>query len=315
MEVSGRGIVALLILASCATPQGRGVSNDPAARVQTPTPTATETSSPWPSEPATPRPTPTDEVLPPADLSFAVVGDFGTGGADQVEVAQRMCRWRENHRFDLVVTTGDNVYPDGSPERFDAAFFDPYSCLLDAGVRFRSVLGNHDILTDGGQPELDTPEFGMRARNYVVTSGGVRFVLVDSNALNRDWIRRATRARSGDRWTVVAFHHPVYSPGTGHGSTPGFRSFLPRLFRRRGVDLVLTGHDHIYAATKPLRRIRYVVTGGGGAPLYGCSEEWFSDRCDERHHFLWVRATTERIRVRAVPPAGPPFHGFRTSGR
>ena len=309
MSRSAWVIVCVMVLSACAAPGADGRVAGAVATTASPTPTPTRSPSPRPS------PTPTGTPVPPADLGFAVVGDFGTGAADEIAVATRMCRWRERHPFRLVITTGDNIYPDGAPGRFEAAFFDPFACLLEEGVRFRAVLGNHDILTDGGAPELETPEFGMKGRNYVVRTGGVRFVLVDSNALDRAWLGRATRPEPGDRWTVVSFHHPVYSPGTGHGSTPGFRPDLPRLFRRRGVDLVLSGHDHIYAVTKPLRRIRYVVTGGGGAPLYGCSEQWFSERCEERHHFLWVRARTRGIRVRAVPPTGPPFHDFRTTGR
>lgn len=245
---------------------------------------------------------------------FAVIGDFGTGEQDQINVAERMCRWRQKRSFDLVVTTGDNVYPEGQASRFDAAFFKPYACLLDEGVRFRATLGNHDVLTDNGAPELNEPAFGMKKRNYVVRKGGVRFVMVDSTNLRKGWLRRRLPAQEGDRWTVVAFHFPVYSSGP-HGSTPGFRPGLPRMFRRNGVDLVLTGHDHHYEATKRLKGIRYVVTGGGGAALYPCGKSWFTARCHKRFHFLYVRAGDRRIRVTAVPPKGKPFHVFRTRGR
>lgn len=251
----------------------------------------------------------------PEAFRFAVIGDFGTGDSNQSGVAERICRRHARHPFDLVITTGDNIYPDGDPDRFRAAFFRPYSCLLDAGVRFRSTLGNHDILTNSGRPELREDAFGFKGRNYVVRKNGVRFVLVDSNALDGEWLRQATKTEEGDRWTVVAFHHPVYSPGTEHGSTPGFRPGLPRLFRRRGVDLVLNGHDHIYSVTRSLRRIRYVVTGGGGAATYGCTKQWFSQVCRERHHFLAVTATGEELVVDAIPPRGPRIDRFRTQGR
>ncbi|MBA2313353.1 MAG: metallophosphoesterase [Actinobacteria bacterium] len=247
-------------------------------------------------------------------LSFAVIGDFGSGSSKELGVARRMCKYRRRHPFNLIITTGDNVYDYGSPDRFEAAFFDPFECLLNAGVRFKAALGNHDGLTGNGRPELDEPLFGMPARNYVVRRLGVRFVIANSNRLRRKWLDRALKARAGDRWTIVAFHHPVFSPGTGHGSTSGFRPNLPRLFRRRGVDLVLNGHDHIYAVSRALKGIRYVVTGGGGAGLYGCRPSWFSARCVAKHHFLHVTAG-RRLVVRAVPRWGPPFHEFRTSGR
>ena len=250
---------------------------------------------------------------PAPPLRVAVIGDFGTGGKIQSEVAQRMCRWRKSHPFDLVITTGDNIYPDGSARYFDTNFFQPYKCLLDDDVSFRATLGNHDVVTDNGRPELDEPAFGLPHRNYVFRTSGVRFVMVDSNVIKRDWLRRATRTRNGDLWTVVAFHHPVFSPGE-HGSTSGFRPWMPRLFRERGVDVVFNGHDHLYAVSKPIGRVRYVVTGGGGAGLYSCHDEWFSAVCRERHHFSYVRAGAEQLRVKAVPKRGKPFHTFTTKG-
>ena len=223
-----------------------------------------------------------------------------------------MCDWRNKHPFDLVITTGDNIYPDGDPKYFEDAFFKPYKCLFDAGVQWHASLGNHDYQTDQGQPELDEPAFGMRGPNYVVREGGVRFVIADSNELDRGWLDEALVAEPGDRWTVVAFHHPVLSPGL-HGSTPGFED-LPNLFEKHEVDLVLNGHDHMYAVTKPQDGLRYVVTGGGGAELYPCLPNPITDVCKLEHHFLYVEAETDAIKVSAVPPQGPPLDTFTTEG-
>jgi predicted phosphodiesterase len=258
---------------------------------------------------------PSASIEPDEGFSFAVIGDFGTGDEVQRSVARRMCKWHGKHAFDTVITTGDNIYPDGDPDLFKSEFFRPYRCLHRKGVRFHATLGNHDIITDNGKHEIKHPRFGMAGRDYVVRKGGVRFVLLDSNSIEKRWLRRALRPEEDDRWTIVAFHHPVYSPGTGHGSTPGFRPSLPRIFRKKGVDLVLTGHDHLYAVTRNLKGIRYVVTGGGGAGLYGCSEKSYSAKCKAAHHFLYVTAGPDRIDVAAIPPTGRPFDRFSTTGR
>jgi predicted phosphodiesterase len=243
-------------------------------------------------------------------LSFAVVGDFGTGELDQREVAERMCRWRRSNPYDLVLTTGDNVYPHGEPGLIAPRFLEPYACLLDEGVRFRAVLGNHDVETDGGRAQLREPAFGMPARNYVFRRSGVRFVMVDSNDLRLGWLERAVEPQADDAYTVVVMHHPVYSPGK-HGSTPGYQPSLPRLFQDAGVDLVLSGHDHLYSVTESLGGVRYVVTGGGGARTYICSDRSFVDVCRAGHHFLYVDIDPRRILVRAVPTSGEAFDRFR----
>lgn len=260
----------------------------------------------------------TERQEPPPDgpplMRFAVIGDFGSGTDEQFALGQRMCEWEENHPFKVVVTTGDNIYDAGEPEHFEPRFFEPYACLFDAGVGFRAVLGNHDIGTDNGQPELNEPAFGMKNRNYVFRRHGVRFVMWESNYSRMKWLRRHLGEEKGDRWTVVAFHHPVFSPGP-HGGHPPYTPDLPRMFRRKGVDLVLNGHDHLYALMPEKRRIRYVVTGGGGAGLYECESPDVAEVCLSRNHFLYVRAYENQIRVQAVPISGSPIDSFVTTGR
>lgn len=259
---------------------------------------------------------PTPEVVsdPEEDLRFAVIGDFGTGEADQYAVARRMCLWREKHPFDLVLTTGDNIYPRGQPEFIEEKFLEPMNCLLSDGVRFRASLGNHDIETDNGRAQLEEPAFGMPARNYVVRRAGVRFVVANSNDFRMGWLERALQTKEGDLWTVAVFHHPVYSAGTTHGSTPGLADKLHGLFVDSGVDLVLTGHDHVYSLSEDKDGLRYVVTGGGGARSYGCKDSPDIERCVSRLHFLYVRAGEDSIKVKAVAETGEVFHRIETAG-
>lgn len=293
--------VALAVATACAPGAGEGpnvAATDPAA-------TGTES----PSASTTPAPAPTNR------FRFLAIGDYGTGLPEQYAIGQRMCRLRERRGFDHVVTAGDNVYDDGDPALFDEKFFRPFACLLDGGVQFRAAFGNHDIRTDNGRPMLEEPAFGMKGRNYVWRAGGVRFVMVDSNDFNYDWLRRALVTQEGDRWTVVAFHHPVFSSGV-YGPTPGLRPRLPRMFRNKGVDLVLNAHEHHYEVSNELRGIRYVVTGGGGASVRPCgANRWFRNVCFSRFHFLEIIAGPDEILVKAIPPKGRFFHRFTTDGR
>ncbi len=268
--------------------------------------------SPTTASSATPQESPSVVASPPDAFNFVVIGDWGARTEAQRDVADRMCSWRKTHPFDIVITTGDNIYPDGSPEYFEDAFFEPYECLLEDGVQWHASLGNHDIMTDGGEAQLEEPAFGMKGENYVVRSSGVRFVIANSNELDRAWLEENLSPEPGDRWTVVAFHHPVYSPGF-HGSTETFAD-LPEMFAEAGVDLVVNGHDHLYSAMEPQQGVRYVVTGGGGANTYPCTLIEQSEICEPVHHFVYVTVDDDQIRVRAVPDEGPPFHEFTTPG-
>lgn len=242
------------------------------------------------------------------EVAWVAIGDLGTGGDDQADVAGDLCDLHDTVAFEHVVTTGDNVYPDGDPDDFQEKFLGPYDCLFDAGVSFRAVLGNHDFLTEEGRPEIEEAAFGMAGHRYRFRLGPVRFLMFDSNQTGRRamlWLRDRLKDAAGAPWTIVVMHHPVYSGGAGHGPTPGFEEKFARRFVRRGVDLVLQGHDHVYSRARK-GGVTYTVTGGGGASLYGCVDPLPAPvkSCKSRHHFLDLRATKEELTVTAVAADG-----------
>src|SRR3954451_20717062 len=92
---------------------------------------------------------------------FAVIGDTGTGGKAQREIADRLEGLRREAPFNTVLMLGDNLYGRQKPADFRAKFERPYAPLLSAGVKFFAVLGNHD------QPSQQAyPLFHMGGRNY-----------------------------------------------------------------------------------------------------------------------------------------------------
>src|ERR671920_290298 len=78
-------------------------------------------------------------------FSFAVVGDSGSGGKGQLAVAALL----ERLRPDLVLHTGDVVYPAGQERHYDRRFFAPYRNLIKTVPLF-PVLGNHDVRKGNG---------------------------------------------------------------------------------------------------------------------------------------------------------------------
>ena len=77
-------------------------------------------------------------------VKFAVIGDTGTGDKNEISVANELFAAHGKFPFGFVLMMGDNVYGSDKPSDMVAKFDRPYKPLLDAGVKFYAVLGNHD---------------------------------------------------------------------------------------------------------------------------------------------------------------------------
>ncbi|MCA1716172.1 MAG: metallophosphoesterase [Actinobacteria bacterium] len=77
---------------------------------------------------------------PGSGFTFAVVGDSGTGSKAQLAVAGLL----ERMEPDLILHTGDVVYPKGDDADYDPKFFAPYRRIIESVPIFPS-LGNHDV--------------------------------------------------------------------------------------------------------------------------------------------------------------------------
>jgi 3',5'-cyclic AMP phosphodiesterase CpdA len=157
---------------------------------------------------------------------------------------------------------GDNMYGRQNPQDFITKFQRPYATLLEAGVLFYATLGNHD-----NPANRLYPGFNMGGqRYYTYTRKNVQFFVLDSNAMDPQqlaWLDNALK-QSILPWKICYFHHPLYSNGGRHGSEVELRVVLEPLFVKYGVNVVYSGHDHIYERIKPQKGITYFVNGSSG---------------------------------------------------
>jgi hypothetical protein len=198
----------------------------------------------------------------PGSLKFAAIGDNGTGDRPQYEVAEQMTKAHAAFPFDLVIMLGDNMYGGQRPADFVRKFETPYAPLLKAGVTFQAALGNHD------RPEnVSYKLFNMNGqRYYTYARGNVRFFALDSTQMDPkqlEWLDAALKNTS-EAWKIPYFHHPLYSNAARHGSSVDLRVLLEPIFVRHGVQVVFTGHDHVYERIKPQKGIVYFVSGAAG---------------------------------------------------
>ena len=206
---------------------------------------------------------PMSAAAAPPQGSVAVIGDFGSGDGAERRVSDLVA---SAHPI-AVATVGDNVYSD----RGYAALIGGYYGRWVSSNAFVPTVGNHDH--EQGIGAFDAYFPALRGRHvYWTDRGGIRFFVLDSTtalasssalAGQRAWLRRSL-LRSHARWNVVLLHHPPYSSGTVHGSSPSLR--WP--FGQWGADLVLSGHEHNYERFA-VGGTTYVVDGSGGKDLYG----------------------------------------------
>ncbi|MGB7563477.1 MAG: metallophosphoesterase [Prochlorococcaceae cyanobacterium] len=256
---------------------------------------------------AAPGRNPADPSSSGAELRWLAVADTGGGNAAQRAVGAQMASVNRQRPVNLVLLGGDNIYPNGDIAQVKEKFTIPYKPLLEAGVPFHAVLGNHDIRTGNGDPQIAYRPFGMKGRWYTLRQGPVEFFMLDTN-VNANWGRQLpwlqqALAASTAPWKVVVGHHPIYSSGY-YGNDEAAQARLGPLFRRHGVQLYIDGHDHNYERTKPINGTTYLVVGGGGAYLRDVNPNRNTARAISVHSFAELSTSGNQLEIRAWDDTG-----------
>lgn len=241
----------------------------------------------------------------PDSLRFAVMGDTGTGGKAQYDVARQMVEWRTVFPFEFVLMMGDNLYGGDKPKDYQQKFETPYKPLMDAGVKFYASLGNHD---DANQRFYKN--FNMNGERYYTFRPklGIRFFALDSNYMDRAqlaWLQEQLRS-SGSEWKIFYFHHPLYSSGDRHGSDEQLRAVLEPLFVEFGVSVVFSGHDHFYERIKPQKGIYYFISGAGGQLRRGNirTTDLTAKGFDQDNHFMILEIAGDEMYFQTISRTG-----------
>ena len=214
-----------------------------------------------------------------------------------------------------MILLGDNIYGADAPADMAGKFAAPYKPLLDAGVVFHAVLGNHDnpnerfykLFNMGGERyyTFRAPEGGTAPP----TGGGARFFALDTGYLDKpqlDWLEKELSSSSSD-WKISFFHHPLYSSGGTHGSALEARAVLEPLFVKYGVSVAFSGHDHIYERTKPQKGgIVYWVSGAGGSLRKGDlrATDMTAKGFDRDYEFMVVEIAGDDLYFQAISRTG-----------
>jgi hypothetical protein len=262
-------------------------------------------------------PTPADRALslPVAagSVRFAVLGDAGRGDALQYETAAELTRWHDRFPFGFVLMLGDNIYGPGTPEDFALRFDRPYAELVNRGVTFHAVVGNHDP-----PAILSYAPLGMAGRRYYAfeKSAGLplartraAFFALDTVRLDSDqlaWLDQTLQASTAD-WKIAFYHHPLYTSGQYRLRAQRTRWWLESLFVMGGVDVGFSGHEHFYERLRPQRGVQYFTSGAGGALRRGDirpDSPVLAVGFDRDTHFIMVEIARETMHFQAISRTG-----------
>ena len=149
-----------------------------------------------------------------------------------------------------------------------------------------TTLGNHDVKAEGKEvyakgailPDNGPESYKEYAYSYDLDD--THFVVLNSEgtkeqmALQAEWLRQDLD-RNDQKWTIAMFHRPVYHTEAGRGDlAEDVKVYFADILESRKVDLVLVGHDHVYARTYPMAGDAVASDGAGTVYLDGGSSGW-----------------------------------------
>ncbi len=272
--------------------------------------------------------------LLPADqyaLHFMAIGDWGRNGEYlQAEVAAGMGAWAAQNRTHFVISTGDNFYPKGVISEQDPLWHFSFENVYRAHslqCDWYPVLGNHDY---GSDPDAQirysavSRRWKMSARYYSKDvslgkeKGSALFVMLDTNAMVDEdrkeesdrqlaWLDATLKAaRQETKWKIVVGHHPAYTvgPRMGRGQIELIRDTLADTFRKHGVDLYLSGHEHSLQHIKEEGFPHQFVSGAGSELTNVTSGIAYSRFEASVNGFMYVSLNAGKLNMKAIGHTG-----------
>jgi len=249
-----------------------------------------------------------------SSIKFAVIGDSGRGSKEQHDVAARMNEYRARFDYKFVIMVGDNIYEGAASEDdYRLKFEEPYRALLGAGVKLYASPGNHDDTN-----EIFYKPFNMDGHRYYTFvppvdpltrwDTRVRFFALDSTYVTREqvqWFDRESTQSKAD-WKIAFLHHPLYTSGRYGLAARAIRFGLESSFVSGGVNVVFSGHEHIYERAELQQGILYFISGGAGSLREGdaAASPIIARAYDRDYHFMLVEIDDDNLSFQAINRVG-----------
>lgn len=209
--------------------------------------------------------------------SFLAMADAQIGV--DTKIAEQSAAWNkavntatgEHPDSAFIMHLGDQVEGWGAPVKQLEAFTAPEKLQE---YRLAVLKGNHETYTLDRhfQDTYFLPNEVDDTANYFFNYNNVLFIGLDGNRASKadidvhaKFVNETIAAHGGDAdWVIVGIHHAPFSQGTHYTDKDvvELRNSLTPKLSEAGVDLVLSGHDHIYTRTHLMNGVDPVIPAG-----------------------------------------------------
>jgi len=237
-------------------------------------------------------------------FTFVAYGDTRTNASAHLDIVRQIAE--ANPTF--IVHTGDlvaNGYSESDWTNYFKVLCDQSS--IAALVPFFTALGNHESNAPLYYDYFELPHNNPDSTEayYSFDYGDAHFICLDTEigygvgSKQYGWLQQDLQASQDARWKFAFFHQPPYS-SSRHGSNLTVRNTFGPLFEQYHVTMVFTGHDHCYERTIPIGGVTYVVTGGGGAPLYSVGRSSWTAYSESAYHLCKVTVDSLNVTLTMI---------------
>lgn len=266
---------------------------------------------------------------------FYVIGDWGRNGYfKQKELANTMHKAGFVIEPEIIISTGDNFYPNGVASVNDPYLKSSYEDIYSGYNLFCPwyiVLGNHDY-RGNTQAQIDytnvsrrwnMPDYYYHLDKTSDDGAKIRFLFIDTNPFEDDyydskkyakvreqdslqqkkWIEKKLNEPQAD-WKIVIGHHPMYTSGKRMKDFSYQRKNLENVFEKYKVNAYFAGHEHDLQHQKPTNFYTHHFVSGAGAEVRPTNKLPITKFAASIQGFMIVSVSKNKMLIQVVDYKG-----------
>lgn len=275
---------------------------------------------------------------PARQVDLLAMGDWGTGGTDQKEVAAGLANYVSSQQLPIagLLSAGDNFY-NHMTGIDDPEWQNRFENMYDPSILnfpFHMTLGNHDYEKDESPIQLEYAKANPQSRfklpsrwyrlDFPQDNPLVTVLMLDSNmklmgeamwAEQTKWIAAQLAAERKSKWLIAVAHHPFYSNGS-HGDNGVLLREWGGMLISGKADAYVCGHDHdLQHLEFDFLPISLILCGGGGAKVRPMAVDKRGPFSKSVYGFVHLSFSEDQVRVKFLDKAQNVLHEFTRDPR